>query len=537
MTEEHRKIRYNKADIYCRYLNINLPLSSGNSKSSGRFGDFLKEIGIKKFPYNINMAGLVFQKIIKPALYVELAVAYFKDWKNFPKCPRQSDSRPRFIESGCYNLKILPQNIEHLDDLVHPYDGSWKDSFTKKYQAEFANIPETHHHRNGSKYIAAEAYLSYWQAYALADSFYLYRHVDRLLSKQDGMERVLELIKNKVDQFSEKYAATFDRVSWYKTIATAWWFSKIDCTSGELLELTQKYTHLTVDELKQDLHRLLALDAAWLAQINNHGCIVLQDTRNSLAQDIYWIYELLRLMECSADSLFVEFQPQGRMGGETPLYMVLDNEDYIFQNSFIGYGDSYCTEIKQWDYTCTNSIFDDLFQIAGFAAWIRAFHDLHRSLNNKNFQKVTFKQDRIVDALIVMSVRTEIVLREMFRPSLESQSDEQIVKFLKKIKGCLPDEESKKILETGCNEVGRLTKLNQRPEDIFSKIEEFKPNNWSEKKIYFLHAILKFITARNYFAHHAYKDDELNIQTSELAAEILKSLFATLLFFNKQRQA
>ena len=134
-----------------------------------------------------------------------------------------------------------------------------------------------------------------------------------------------------------------------------------------------------------------------------------------------------------------------------------------------------------------------------------------------------------------MSVRTEIVLREMFRNELgDEKSDQTIVDFLKSIIPLL-EEESSKFLETACGKVSEMTKLNNRPDDIFATIDDMKIKCASKKKMFFIRAILKFITARNYFAHHAYKDDELNVRSSKLAGEILESLIATLLFFEESR--
>ena len=44
---------------------------------------------------------------------------------------------------------------------------------------------------------------------------------------------------------------------------------------------------------------------------------------------------------------------------------------------------------------------------------------------------------------------------------------------------------------------------------------------------------MKFVCARNYFAHHAYKDEEFDSFVSKLAAETLISLVETLLFFHE----
>lgn len=529
--KEIRKIKYSSSEVYCRYLNIDLPLLPRSSAYNGRFGAELKNIGMEKFPYGIHPSELVSRGILKPALYVELPKEYFKNWKNFPECPRNG-GEDIASTAGMYKLELLPQTYKELRDFIHPYDGELQQTFVQKYRAEVPAHFLEHQHSNCSKYIAAEVYLPYWHTYALADSFYSYRHAAILLSAQDGKERVLKIIGHSAKRFCDKYATTFDRISWYKTIVTGLQFNESSYTHGDIFSLAQGYSEVTADVLKQDLNLLLELDAEWANQIKQHGCLVLHNARKNLSKDIYLIYEQLRLLGVTAKTIFEVFQPSDRNTGMTPLHEVLDAEYYIFRQSFVTYGNFYCAGIKKWGYECSDTVFDALVQISGFDAWMRSFHDLHHTLNDQNSQAATFKQGRIVDALIVMSVRTEIVLREMFRPILQDQSDEAIFVFLKKVVDRLPDKE-KVVLKTCCNEIAQRTKLNEKPQDIFVEIDSLNPNNWSKEKVHFLHVILKFITARNYFAHHAYKDDDLNYGTSMLASEVLQSLLATLLFFQK----
>lgn len=529
---ERRKINYSSSDLHCRYLNVDLPCLPRSQTNTGRFGNELKKLGIHNFPYGIHPSDFIFLKILKPTLYVNLPTEFFENWENFPECPLRGDIEAH-SSVGLYQFELIPTASGALSDLIHPYDGLLKDTFATKYQEDVPEIPTIEQHKNGAKYISAEGYLPYWHTYALADSFYIYRYAKHLFSSdEDGKKRVIDLIRSKTERFCGRYAAAFDRISWYKTIVTGSQLGNLSCTQGDLFSLAQNHSKVTIDVLKQDLCLVLELDAVWVEQIKLHGCTVLKNARNGLGKDIYLIYEQLRLLGESAKSIFDEFQP-GCMGlPSTALYEVLGFEHFIFQNSFINFGKIYCTKIASWGYECSESTFDFLIEIRGFDAWIRAFHDLHQSLNTENLQPVSFKQDRIVDALIVMSVRTEIVLREMFRSVIQEKSDETIVDFLKTIKEQLQDKE-RKILETCCNEINTKTKLNDRPNDIFLEINNFHPKNWSKMEIYFLQAILRFIKARNYFAHHAYKDDALNNRLSALALEILQSLLATLLFFQR----
>lgn len=533
--KENRRVSYSSNEVSCRYLGINLPLSLRSPSYTGKFGKQLREIGIEKFPFGITLSDLVLCGAVKPSLFVTLPREYFDEWINFPECPRKSRNDDHAFV-GMFSCQPLPQRANDLNDLLHPYDGELKVTFSEKYRA---SVPESFlvcNHSSGGKYIAAEAYLPYWQIYALAGNFHKYRHAESFLSPEAGRGGCLQLIKSASVAFVKKYGNAFDRVSWYKTIAAGANFCHMNVTNGQLLDLTQKHTSINVDLLKKDLRLLLELDAEWHSTLEKNGCTVLEKSRSSLSKDIYLVYEQLRLLDVPASIIFEDFTPDHFEASYTPLHDVLQSEGYGFKKSFISFGTYYCSEIHQWGYDCTEEVFDSLIQVLGFDAWIRAFHDLHQSINKQTKHPVSFKQKRIVDALIVMAVRTEIVLREMFRSALNATSDASIVDFLKAIKIYVADEKQKIIGEALSKSNSESTKLHQRPEELFCKIEKIAFNKWSKEDIFSLHVLLKFILARNYFAHHAYKDLDLNIQTSEVAKEILESLLATLLFFEKNKK-
>lgn len=531
--KEISKIRFNTADCYCRYLNIDLTLYPYSTKYTGRFGKYLKKLGIDNFPFNIHLPDLIINGALKPSLYVELPRSFFDAWDNFPTNP-QIRTNEYFSIVGNYSLEILARPATHLDDFLHPYNAKLKETFFKKFKTEVPKNLTQIEHSNGNKYIAAEAYLPYWQAYALASHFYQYRFAESLLSPEEGKTLCIDLIKRNVKVFINKYGEIFNRISWYKTIVNTAIHKNTDHTEHNLFILAQKNSQVTTVTLTQDLKHLLELDAAWSSQIKKHGCTVLQNTQSHLRGDIYLVYKQLRLLDKSANSLFAEFASNSRVARFTPLHQALGVEKYNLKTAFVSYGQFYCSEINDWGYNCTDQVFESLYLIAGFDAWLRAFHDLHLSINTQNKIPINFTQDRIVDALIIMSVRTEIVLREIFRSVIQNKSDESITAFLKEVQNYLNDFTAN-ILETSRNEIKNTTKLNTQPVDLFEKTNKLKPKNFGKEKNYFLHSILKFITARNYFAHHSYKDDEINFKTSAIAAEILKSLISTLLFFHKNK--
>ncbi|WP_157659246.1 hypothetical protein [Thauera butanivorans] len=533
---ESRRITFDTDEISCRYLCIDLPLSLRSPTYTGKFGAQLKKVGIEKLPFGIALSDLILCGALVPSLYVALPKEYFENWKNFPECPRQSDCADETM-AEMYACQPMPQQAADLHELLHPYDGELQSSFREKFQADIPESFPVCEHSSSGKYIPAEAYLPYWQVYALAGNFHKYRYVEIFLSPEVGKPRCLQLIKSAARSFTQKYGDTFGRVSWYKTIVASANFCQLNVTNGQLLELTQNHTSITIDLLKEDLRLLLDLDAEWHSILKNNGCTVLEKARSALSKDIYLIYEQLRLPGTPANCIFEDFTPNGFDASYTPLHDVLQSEGHGFKKTFVSFGSHYCGQVKKWGYDCTEEVFESLIQIPGFDAWIRAFHDLHESINDPQKRPVSFRQNRIVDALIVMSVRTEIVLREMFRSDIGSEIDEKENKsFFKSLQPYLK-EEATKIIETTSNEIAKKTRLEKKPNDLFSEIDELNPKNWPRENIYFLHSLLKFITSRNYFAHHAYKDDELNIQKSALSRKILESLLATLLFFQKNKKA
>lgn len=533
---ESRRVNFGTDEISCRYLSIDLPLSLRSPNYTGKFGAQLKKVGIEKLPFGITLSDLILCGALAPSLYVALPKEYFDNWKNFPECPRQSDCAEGTM-AEMYACQPMPQQATELHEPLHPYDGELKSSFREKFQADIPESFPVCEHSSGGKYIPAEAYLPYWQVYALAGNLQKYRYVDSFLSPEVGKPGCLQLIKSAARSFILKYGDTFDRVSWYKTIVASVNFSKSNFTCGQLIELAQKHSNVSVDLLKNDLQLLLELDANWNSILQKYGCTVLENSRSSLSKDIYLIYEQLRLLGTPASHIFENFTPEYYGASYTPLHDVLQSEGYGFKKSFISLGSHYCGQVKKWDYDCTEEVFDSLIQVPGFDAWIRAFHDLHESINDPKKRPVSFRQNRIVDALIVMSVRTEIVLREMFRATLANKSDASIVAFLKATKPALAAKYQKIIGEVCSKNNSKITKLNKRPSEIFCEIEKVIFSKWSKEDKFFFHAILKFITARNYFAHHAYKDDEINLQTSTLSKHILESLLATMLFFQKNKRA
>lgn len=528
-----RRVRYSSDEIYSRYLGVSLPVSKGHQFCEGRFGKFLKNrLGVKKIPYNINLLELISSGCITPKLTIELPCSYFENWTNFPYCPRQGSEDEHDEIIGLYSYEAVPFHNDDLKDIIHPYDGDLKNEFVERYRKDFPLENTTYQHPNGRRYKAEEVYFSYWQGLALASSIHKINNINLHLPLEKGVEKTKEIIKCTIEDFCDLYGDSFERVSWYRTATAVGQHSKIIYSYKEVVEELSKYREVDRDILIGDLKNLLCLYKKWNDILDNFGCVVIGKAIEVLRKDIYLVFEQLCILGDDKDLLFEKFN-YGRCPREwAKLSEALYFEEYSLKNFFEVTLDNYCSRVKAWGYECTPEVFDYFSKIDGFYPWIRSLHDLHENMRWNG--EVNFSQPRIVDCLIIASVRTEIIIREMLRVSFEDlkgfDADSDFMRVLLSVghqtKGGDGD-----VLKQVKSE-SSITKLNNRPDNIFLMIEETSYRGWSKKDIVSLRSVLKFVCVRNYFAHHAYKDESFDSATSDLASETLKSLVETLLFFH-----
>ena len=134
--------------------------------------------------------------------------------------------------------------------------------------------------------------------------------------------------------------------------------------------------------------------------------------------------------------------------------------------------------------------------------------------------------------LLVFAIRTEILIREFFRKATHSEK-----KDLREVFSCFSEmlsenSEHRKIL---CEIYRRWnkTKLIEKPDDIFEKINcIYQPKKWSKFQHHILLSVLRFVTARNYFAHHSFKDITLNSPIVELTAQIFESCLESVIYMD-----
>jgi len=169
-----------------------------------------------------------------------------------------------------------------------------------------------------------------------------------------------------------------------------------------------------------------------------------------------------------------------------------------------------------------------------FPPWIRAFSDMHKGINSQ--ESIKLVQPRIQDCLLVLTIRTEILIRSLYANKVNKPDPNDLKQLLHDFSVLISNDPA---AETVFNAVSnstawKLTTLRDRPEEIFHKIErQSVDKKWSDEQKFFYESILKFVTARNYFAHHSYKDDELNSSVSKLSANVLKACIYSLLYFEK----
>ena len=168
-----------------------------------------------------------------------------------------------------------------------------------------------------------------------------------------------------------------------------------------------------------------------------------------------------------------------------------------------------------------------------FWPWIRAFTDLHGSLNPG--VPISFRQVRVLDYLLVITVRTEVLIRSIFRTSFveEDQRDFRLVfnQFSQRFPESSPE---RRVLGTVADQENwKHTELSGKPDDIFGNIDTLVPKqNWSKSMHHIFTSILRFVTARNYFVHHSFKDESLNNQVSDLARKVLMSCVETAVYID-----
>jgi len=536
----YRSVRYSSADKHCRYLDASLCHEHWSGFCGGRFGRYLCDrFDLEKLPYDLKLSTLILNRAFSPDLFVKLPDTFFRKWTNFPECPAfwESDLNVEEIAAGYYDIHYHYFSSDEftLNDLLHPYDREPRqEDFVQRFQSE---IPQTFNIvklAKSRRYLSNEAYFAYWRGYVLVDALYGYLDIEKFLPAEEGMQKIIAIIAKTNNYWNEQYSCIFNRISLYRT-STAILVSdniKNNLTYREIGSFLLNYAgELNPNCLEEDLEKLLVLFSRWHRLIESDGRISLKTPLELLRQDIYFLFEWLCTSTDLDENHYFDKWSYKHMCAEkwTQLEDVLNYEEFKLKKTFLRNVPYYCGEIKEFGYLddLTN-VYVRLCDIEGFEPWNRSFLEIHKSLNKNSI--IQFKQPRILDYLIVISIRTEIVIRGMFCKYIQKEDPTDLRKVFSGLVAALKNEMATKVL-LSLNNDWKVTKLNEKPEEIFARIDSIKSiKGWSKESLHFYKQILKFVTSRNYFAHHSYKDDCINSGTSLITAEVLKSCIQSLVF-------
>lgn len=534
--EMHRSIRHSDSDYYLNYLNISAHNTNDNRQlcSGSKFFSYINNnFGIKRLPYNLKLIDLISNDVSAYELCVNLPDKYFLDWENYPTIRGKQCVDPQVKNAAYYDVLIRNFQDESLTDFIHPYDTSLKEIFVNVFKTDTTLKPDLKDHPNGRSYRSCEYYLAYWRSYIIFETITNCMFIEKYLDKRSGTE-YFKKEYNKVNaHWVSKYAQTFKRIANYRTINTRFVFDdgKIGNTFSEMSLFVLDLTHSSKDQLISDMTLLLELFSLWEDKSKVQGINCYELALELLRKDIYFLFEWLTYLGENERELIEKWSYRSRMRERhSQLADVLDFEELKFKETFSRYTPVYLSSIdKLLDKQDLGSWYNELELLPSFYPWIRSFHDLHYTLNSKS--NVHLVQPRILDNLLVLTIRTEILIKSILLNKY-AESEDDLKKAIKLLAAHVADTKSKVVYEaiTG-KDCWDLTSLRHTPEDIFHKIDSVSVGQrWSKEQRYFLTQTLKFIASRNYFAHHSYKDGDMNDQSSSQSRTVLISCLHTVLY-------
>ncbi|HCH1216497.1 hypothetical protein P7M36_10135 [Vibrio parahaemolyticus] len=529
----HRSISYSEMEFYLPYLNTSSYYVE-NRDNNGRFFSYYKNnFGGLKLPYGLSVLDLIMRDVNSYDLCIKLPEEYFDEWLGYPNLGTFSDKKSELVSmAGYFDLKIISINREDLINFIHPYDTDLKDAFVDKFKTTHVSSIKEETHSNGRKYRQYEYYLKYWRCYVIYETLNECKYIERYLDKKDGIDKFKSAFDKISNIWNDKYSDAFNRVGTYRSFVARIIFSQLEksYTWRDVSLFLIEHMKTDVSQLKEDLHLLLCLYAEWIRKNESDKFSDYSVGLKNLKKDIYSLFEWLCFSGVSEKTLLDEWSYKTR---DQHLYWqlkdVLEIEEIKLRDCFLSYLPSYTKDIKGLNLgeLDLNAIFDSLENFKGFKPWIRSFYDMHSSINRK--EEVKFVQPRILDFLLILTVRTEIIVKDIFE-NLTGDHKDDLKEAFKSITEHIVNNKDKAVLSTVISNLDK-TVLRDRAE-IFSKIDDLTvgKGKWTELRISYFKLILRFIAARNYFAHHSYKDDELNDSTNALTREVLVACLGTIIF-------
>lgn len=513
MTFNKYKMEYrskpNSLDCYCRYLNVTKETNLYKC-CNGNFFEFIKSLGIEKLPYDIKINDLIDKDIIKPNLYTS-SVLKIKNSKNITDITTQLFIYFFMKEKRQYhhpfdNKLLLPNVIAHNELSINK---------------NLNNIK--------SKEIY-ETYLPYWIAFVIIDVIEKYYNIEYFLNKEDGIKKISSEILENNKYWDINYKDTFNRISYYKTFISIYKSSKNQIrgySSKELAEIMCNISDATKDILEDDMEKMLTLYKDWVLRDKTN---LLNPSLKVLKKDILFLLEWLIGLNNDMEYYFTKkwFEPTEPRRWIN-LIDVIDFEIFRLEKDFKIYINSYInnSQIKEIQKEGTFNV-DDLYialeNIEGFNIWIRAFSKLHNASTNKN--NINFEQKSLIDYVLIFTIRTELLIRNLYKKYNKEPDIDDFKCVIKKIFFLNNN------LKNKFNEEYAKTKIYDKPTFLYQKIESINSKQLNKKDLFFLKEILKFITARNYFAHHSYLDNNFNGNIDKLAGNTLEACLFSVYFIN-----
>lgn len=505
-------------DGYCRYMNIGIPYSNANYMCGLYFLNFFKsKFGIERLPYNIKIKELILCGALIPSLFVHLP-------------PNIDDSDENFLDK----LLSFPFVVSNkVQELSHPYDTSLKETFVKEFKTDIPRSLKFETNGSERQFSPYEAYLPYWKSYILLLSINDCMFIDRYLPPDEGKKIFIDNVQEREAVWEKNFSETFERISWCRTVYHK--LEKINITGSDFYSYILKNSNSKLSDFDSDMDVLLKLYSKISLYFEKYKFDFLNNMLEEVRYDVYCVVMMLcysgRYTELD---LFNKWHTSGRdQYNWTSLREVLPFEEFKFKIKFETYVPSYLEETPLKNFvTSWSELYDKLARYDGFECWIRAFVDMHSALESpaKEKKRMSFRQGRLLDHLLVITLRSEVFLRSLLKKNSSVSENEPYE--LKIVLGQLGELAKKKSSSEGHCIVSRPlsavvsqwkdTRLNEKPEDLFESIESSTVGKkWTNDERQAFKFIMEFVVARNYFAHHSYKDSEMKRRSYELPRKVL----------------
>lgn len=366
------KITRSESDFYCRYL-----------ESQNRFPDYLKRsLGIKKLPYNLTLLDLLPGEVLTPDLFTTLPEQFFFAWENYPWIPAKSSGKlpQNLADAANYDI-CIHSRLEQAEDCHHPYDHELKECFAQQFSSPVPEQIEKIKHPNSSHFYPYAAYFAYWRGYPLFEAVDSCRNIESFLSKEVGIATFKKHLSQKNRIWNELYRDTYDRLSFYKTFTARNTFSNNKVQGIEIYLLN--YIYVTQEVLEEDMEKLLILFQDWKWEIERYGKCHYTTILELLRKDIFLLLQWLSRLAGSAEPFFERWTNHKAVAQRwAELKEVVSYEAFAFEQTFKFYLPYYSQAITKWlKKIDIGAAYGHLATIESFTPWVRAFHDLHESIN------------------------------------------------------------------------------------------------------------------------------------------------------------